>query len=151
MSKERSGPKAAVDVSSQPSDGDIEAIRRGRTAQIHRRSIKLTDVNATALEVTTVDGDVIFSGAFQQNGRYRFESHDGSLLLVLPETTNATFQVRRYDGPRTLDSTLPLEPSGEPRGRRATYTIGSGSAQVEIESFDGDVKIRKPGDVKKEN
>ena len=27
-----------------------------------------------------------------------------------------------------------------------TYTLGSGSAQVEIESFDGDVKIRKPGE-----
>ena len=71
---------------------------------------------ATALEVTTVDGDVVFSGAFQQNGRYRFESHDGSLLLVLPENTSATFQVRRYDGPRTLDSTIPLKPSGEPTG-----------------------------------
>ena len=74
----------------------------------------MTDVTATALEVTTVDGDVVFSGAFQANGRYRFETHDGDLLLVLPENTSATFQVRRYDGPRSLDSTLPLKPSGEP-------------------------------------
>ncbi len=139
-------------VQAKTSDGDIESIKSGGELLLESidGSITVTDATATALEVTTVDGDVVFSGAFQANGRYRFETHDGSLLLVLPENTGATFQVRRYDGPRNLDSTLPLKASGEPRGRRMTYTLGNGSAQVEIESFDGDVKIRKPGEVKKE-
>jgi DUF4097 and DUF4098 domain-containing protein YvlB len=127
-------------------DGDITVSKASGELLLESidGTIKLTDVTATALEASTVDGDILFSGTFQGSGRYRFESHDGDVTLMIPETTSATFTIRRYDSSRKLDSTLPLKPVGDTsRARRATYTLGGGAAQVEIESFDGDVVIKK--------
>jgi len=130
------------------SDGDI-AIGKA-TGEIIAESIDgdivLTDVQAQALEVSTVDGDISFSGTVQASGRYLFTTHDGDVVLVLPENTSATFGVRTYES-RKVDSTLPLKAAtAGVRGRRAVYTLGGGSAQVEVESFGGSLVIRKPGE-----
>ena len=130
----------------------IEATKAGGELALESidGDIRLTDIVATALEASSVDGDVTFSGSFASSGRYRFTTHAGDVLLVLPENTSATFVVRRSDAREKLDSTLPLKPAAEgQRGRRMTYTLGGGSAQVEVEAFDGDIRIRKPGDIKK--
>ena len=115
--------------------------------------IKVTDVTASALEVSTVDGTIVFAGALQASGRYRLETHDGDIWLLLPENTSATFTVRRFDESRPVDSTLNLKQVSEAqRGRRRVYSMGGGAAQVDIESFDGDIHIRKPGEmIKKDN
>ena len=66
--------------------------------------------------------------------------------MILPETTNATFTVRTYNG--DFSSNLPTKTVGDVRrGRRATYTLGSGGAEVELESFGGTVRLRRPGTV----
>jgi DUF4097 and DUF4098 domain-containing protein YvlB len=111
--------------------------------------IVLTDVQSQGIEVSSVDGNITFSGAVQASGRYLFSTHDGDVLLMLPESTNATFGIRTYQRQK-LDSTLPLKAATAAQGgRRAVYTLGSGSAQIEVESFDGTLMIRKPGEVVK--
>jgi hypothetical protein len=30
-------------------------------------------------------------------------------------------------------------------GRRVSYTLGTGSAEVEVETFSGDIRVRRPG------
>ena len=66
--------------------------------------------------------------------------------MILPENTNATFTVRTYNG--DFSSNLPTKRVGEVRrGRRATYTLGSGGAEVELESFGGTIRLRRPGTV----
>ena len=62
--------------------------------------------------------------------------------MTLPDTVNATFTVRSYRG--DFRSALPVK--GPPRedvrqGRRNAYTVGTGSAQVEMESFGGDISL----------
>jgi DUF4097 and DUF4098 domain-containing protein YvlB len=140
-------------IQANTTDGDIEVTKAGGELLLDSidGEIRIVDSSTTALEVMTVDGDVTFSGSLQANGRYRFESHDGDILLVLPENTSATFAFRSYDSSSKLDSTLPLKPVTEgQRGRRQTYTLGNGSAQVELETFDGSVRIRRPGEIKKD-
>jgi hypothetical protein len=54
------------------------------------------------------------------------------------------FGVRTYNG--SLATNLPLQEAGEGRrGQRATYTLGSGSADFEVESFGGSIQLRKRG------
>ena len=66
--------------------------------------------------------------------------------MVVPETANATFGVRTYNG--RLQQQPADEDVGElRRGRRATYTLGNGGAEVELESFSGSVRLRRPGTV----
>ena len=62
----------------------------------------------------------------------------------LPANTRATLGVRMH-GNVQLDSELPLTMTSDGRsGRRSLYTVGGGGAQVEVETFDGAVRIRRP-------
>jgi hypothetical protein len=54
------------------------------------------------------------------------------------------FGVRTYNG--SLATNLPLQEAGDARrGQRTTYTLGSGSADFELESFGGTIQLRKRG------
>jgi len=108
--------------------------------------ITLTRMEAVAVEVATVNGDVVYEGRFADRGHYSFTNHSGDIELVVPENSNVTFTVRAYSGEFT--TALPLkgpDASQVRRGRRVSYTLGSGSAQVDVESFGGDIKLRRPG------
>ena len=146
------GGRGRIEV--ETTEGDITVSKS--TGELLLRSIegdiRVTDVSASALEIGTVDGDIFFGSALQPSGRYRFETHDGEIWLALPENTSATFTIRRFDGSDRLDLTLPVKQVSETqRGRRLTYTLGGGSAQVEIESFEGGIHLRKPGELPKKD
>ena len=126
--------KAAGEIIADSVDGDIT----------------LTDVQASAVEISTVDGNVSYSGALLASGRYLFTTHDGDVTLAIPENTSATFSVRTF-GDGGVASTLPLKQgSTGRRGQRSTYTMGGGAAQVDIEAFDGEVRIRRIGEAGKD-
>lgn len=115
-------------------------------AETTNGDITLAGIESTSVEVATVNGDVSYEGTLTDRGNYRFTSHNGDLVMTLPETVNATFTVRSYQG--DFRTALPVK--GPPReevrqGRRNSYTLGSGSAQVEMETFGGDIRLRRPG------
>lgn len=116
------------------------------TADSTNGDITLSKVDARSLEVTTVNGDIRFEGTVGASGQFRFSTHNGDITMIVPETTNATFTVRTYNG--DFSSNLATKTVGEVRrGRRATYTLGTGGAEIELESFGGTVRLRRPGTV----
>ena len=107
--------------------------------------ITLTQIKSSNAVVTTVNGDVRFDGQPAASGRYRMTTHNGDIIIVMPETSNATFTIRTYQG----DFGSTLQVAGPPRaearlGRRQTYTLGTGSADFEIETFGGAIRLRAP-------
>jgi DUF4097 and DUF4098 domain-containing protein YvlB len=120
---------ASGDVSAETTNGDIT----------------LSKIDAKSVQVTTVNGDIRFEGGISSGGQYRFSTHNGDITMAIPETANATFTIRTYNGDFSAGG-LPVKPMGElRRGRRATYTLGDGSADVELESFGGSIRLRRPG------
>jgi DUF4097 and DUF4098 domain-containing protein YvlB len=116
------------------------------TAESTNGDITLTRVEARSLDVSTVNGDIRFEGSIVSGGPFRLSTHNGDITMIVPETTNATFTVRTYNG--DFHSNLPTKTLGEVRrGRRATYTLGNGGAEVELESFGGTIRLRRPGTV----
>jgi DUF4097 and DUF4098 domain-containing protein YvlB len=114
------------------------------TAETTNGDIMLTKVDARFLDVSSVNGDVLLEGTIARGAQLRFVTHNGDITLVLPEDTGATFTVRTYNG--DFQSNLQTKVVGEVRrGRRTTYTLGNGSADVDIESFGGTVRLRRPG------
>lgn len=108
--------------------------------------IVMTNVDAKSVEAGSVNGNIRFEGTFASTGQYRFATHNGNITMVLPESTNATFTVGTYNG--DFSSNLSTKAVGEVRrGRRATYVIGNGGAEVEVESFAGSVRLRRPGTI----
>jgi hypothetical protein len=116
-------------------------------AETTNGDITLTSVTSTNLDVATVNGNIVYDGTTSDNGRYRLATHNGNITMTVPETANITFSVRTYNGEFSAAS-LPLK--GPPRaevnrGRRVEYTLGNGSAEVELETFGGTIRLRRTG------
>ncbi len=119
------------------------------TVETTNGDITLAQMKAQNVEVSTVNGDLRFEGTLVDRGRYSFTTHNGDITVAVPETSNATFVVRSYQG----DFSTALKVSGPPRsevrqGRRTTYTLGSGSAEMELETFGGSIRLVAPGSLK---
>ncbi len=114
------------------------------TAESTNGDIALSKVEAKSLDISTVNGDIRYEGSVVAGGLYRISTHNGDITMIVPESTNATFTVRTYNG--DFSSNLATKAVGEVRrGRRATYTLGNGGAEVELESFGGTIRLRRPG------
>jgi DUF4097 and DUF4098 domain-containing protein YvlB len=121
---------AATDVS-----GDV-------TAETVNGDIRLLQVESSNTEANTVNGEIIYEGTIKDGGRYRFDTHNGDLRISVPEKANATVSVGTFNG--EFSACFPVQLT-EKRGRRFTFTMGSGSARLELESFDGNIEICSPG------
>ena len=99
---------------------------------------------ASSLEVSTVNGDVRFEGPIADSGTYRVQTHQGDIQVSLGAQANATVFVRTFRGDFSSDFpvTLPKDDGRESR-RRFNFTLGSGSARVELQSFQGDIHVAR--------
>ena len=112
--------------------------------------ITLSQITSENVDVSTINGNVAFDGSPAARGRYRFATHNGNITIGVPESSNVTFTVRTYQGRFTSSLNLTGPPRSEVRqGRRTTYTLGNGSAEMELESFGGAIRIGPPGTTKK--
>jgi DUF4097 and DUF4098 domain-containing protein YvlB len=119
------------------SSGDI-------TAESINGAITMTGMRANSVDVVTTNGDITYDGALVNGGHYQFTTHNGDLVLGIPENTSAIFTVRTYNGEFRTD--LALEGASREdfrRGKHVTMTLGKGSADVSLESFGGTIRIRK--------
>jgi hypothetical protein len=156
-------------VSLESVSGDVRAARVNGEARAHSVSgeVTVTDVSgdldvesvsgdvtlrgtrARVARVETVSGDVTYDGSVDPAGRYDFNSHSGTLRLVLPSNTNATLALQTFSG--EIDSAFPLtvRPAGEDRGRwqgrRMEFTLGSGGPRITAETFSGEIVIQRAG------
>jgi hypothetical protein len=120
---------AAGDITVESVDGDIT----------------LSGIDATNVEVNTVDGDIVYDGTIKNGGSYRFATHDGDITVVVPPGSNVSGSMSTFDGEFDPSFTVDTVRAGK---HRITFTIGrSGGARLEIETFDGDIQLRRPGEV----
>jgi len=111
-------------------------------------SIVLDGIKSADVEAVTVNGRVTYDGTIRDGGRYRFGSHNGTVIITIPERANATIAATTYMG--TFSSRFELPRAAEtdskrPRGK-ANFALGTGSARIEAESFQGDIVLTRPGD-----
>lgn len=114
--------------------------------------IFLNKVESGSVELTTVNGDIMFDGVPAANGRYQMSTHNGDIIVAIPESAGVTFNVRTYQG--DFSSALATKgpaPSQARGGRRLQYILGNGSAEMELESFGGEIQLRKPGTIRRDS
>lgn len=114
------------------------------SAETTNGDITLTRMSATSVDLSTINGNILYDGAPAVRGRYRFTTHNGNITAVVPDSANVSFIVRTYNGSFASAIALDGPPRSEvQRGRRTTYTLGNGSAEMEMESFGGAIRIRR--------
>jgi hypothetical protein len=95
--------------------------------------------NVTAI---TVNGDILYRGTIADNGHYRLSTHNGDVTLTVPEAASATVSVSTFSG--DFESDFPVTLSGASQGKRFSFTIGTGKAALELESFQGSIRLVRP-------
>jgi DUF4097 and DUF4098 domain-containing protein YvlB len=138
------GARGKINVSSVNEGIKITSSGGDVVAETTNGSISMTNMSAQSVDAGTVNGDIVYDGAAADGGQYSFVTHNGNITIGLPENASVTFTVRTYNG--GFRSSLPTKGTGDPgRGRRVTYVLGSGSAQMELESFGGMIRLRPGG------
>jgi DUF4097 and DUF4098 domain-containing protein YvlB len=130
-------------------EGDVTLTDGGGDVMIETvdGDIYLVRVDATNLEVNTVDGDIVYEGAVKSGGTYRLGTHDGDITVVVPPNANLSGWFSSFDGEFDASFAVDTVRTGRHRWR---FTIGRGGAAgatLELETFDGDIRLRRPGEV----
>ena len=105
--------------------------------------ITLDLVDATTVDASTVNGDISYNGPVRNGGRYSFSTHNGDVTLTVADGTNASVAVSTFNG--EFESEFPVPLSGMRKGKGFNFTLGNGSAQVTLESFQGTIQLIRPG------
>ena len=122
-------------------DGEIyvEGSTGDIVAETTDGDIRLADVRAANAQAMSVDGDVWFAGPLEAEGQYTMLTHDGDVTVMIPENSSVRVTVATFDG--DFESEFAITLPDRIRGRRINFTLGQGSAQMELEAFDGDIEL----------
>lgn len=99
----------------------------------------LDGVDGASVRAETLDGDVTFRGPIRRGGRYAFSVHDGDAILAFPPGSAFDARVSTFDG--EFQSEFPVTLQNYRGGRAFEFTVGGGGAMVEIEVFDGEIRL----------
>ncbi|TMQ72379.1 MAG: hypothetical protein E6K80_02950 [Candidatus Eisenbacteria bacterium] len=131
-----------VEVSSTNQGVKLRRIDGDVLAESMNGMILLDKVEAKSLEASTVNGSIVFVGPMLSGGVYSLSTHNGTVLVGLSERPDVTVSVATFSG--DFSSSIPLSlDRGERHGKRFNFTLGSGSAKLDLESFQGGVHLAR--------
>lgn len=136
-----SDARGAVRASSQADDVTLRRVAGSVEAHSGDGDIVLDQIESAAIRAEAQDGDIVFSGAIANGGEYHFYLHDGDVLLQLPTDVSARVHVSTFDGEFTSD--FPVRVESFSAGRQFDFVLGEGSALIEIEVFDGEIRLAR--------
>lgn len=105
--------------------------------------VRLVDVRASSVRAETLAGDLYFQGPLAAGGTYRFSVHAGDAEVVIPGDTGARVRVSTFDGELHSDFPVTLRRYGG--GGMFDFTLGNGGAVLEVQVFDGQIRLRSGG------
>jgi len=118
------------DLSAETTNGDVE----------------LRGIDADNVSATTINGDITYDGTIKDAGHYSFSTNNGDVNVSVPQGANVAVTASTFNG--DFDPCFPITLTGSHK-HRFTFTMGTGSAKLEMESFGGDLKLCRPGEVGK--
>ena len=115
------------------------------SAETTNGDVFIDNAQTSNLEVFTVNGEVTFNGTIRDSGVYKLGTHNGDIRVGLGGASNATVFVRTFQGDFAADFPVQLPEGQNARSgsKRFNFTMGSGSARVELQSFGGDIVLAR--------
>ena len=142
------GARGRIELNSVDGSISVKDCSGDITAETVDGEITMSGIESANVDASTVDGSIVYDGSIRDNGRYHLESHDGDVTMSVPEHANVTISVQTFSG--DFDACFPLQIRDKTK-HRFTFTLGTGSARLELESFDGNIKLCRPGQIHGKN
>lgn len=137
------GGGGTIDLGSVQGSITLSEARGDIHAESVNGRIQLSGIDSGRVTAETVNGSVSYEGSIQNDGWYRFSTHNGTIDLTIPAGAGATFTASTFNG--TLETGFPVTLREAKEGKEFSFTLGSGGARIELESFNGTMRIRRPG------
>lgn len=90
----------------------------------------------------SVSGDMHFRGAPRRSARVELESMSGDVTIEVPANGSASLRAKTFSGDLDSDFGTITEPDHGP-GRSLETEVGDASGRIHLETFSGDIEIRK--------
>lgn len=134
----------AAQANLQTVSGDILAPTLGDGARLQTISghIQASGGPWKHLTVSTVSGDVQLGGSLAPDGNIGIDSMSGDVQLQLPGDTTGKLHASSFSGDLRTDFGTPQKPEHGP-GSRLDAVLGSANGVINVETFSGDLRIRK--------
>ncbi len=114
--------------------GDIEATTVNGPVTLER-------CDTRSLEASSVNGAIVFQGPIHPDGWYSMETHNGTIDLTIPQNASATIRAFTYNG--DFEADFPVTVTAAEPGKTTTIRLGSGDAQIELETFNGSILLKR--------
>ncbi|HEY8683427.1 MAG TPA: DUF4097 family beta strand repeat-containing protein, partial [Rhodanobacter sp.] len=96
------------------------------------------------LTLSTVSGDVQLAGRLAADGSLSIDSMSGDVQLQLPANTSGTLHASSFSGDLRSDFGTSKKSEHGP-GSSLDAHLGDGHGRINVETFSGDLRIRKQG------
>lgn len=137
------GARGRISVNSVNEDIEVAGSSGDVAAQTVNGDIALQLGDAASVDANTVNGDITYSGPIRSSGRYALSTHNGDITLTVGDGTSASVAVSTFSG--EFESEFPVSLKETRKGKGFNFALGSGSAQVTLESFQGTIRLVRPG------
>lgn len=137
-----------IEVNSVNEDVSLSNVSGELRVETNNGEVTLLGIQSSSVEAATINGDVTYDGNIADAGSYSFSSHNGDITVTVGERANVTITAATANG--EIDASFPLPVTSTDRKRRWTFKLGTGSARLEAESFQGDIRLRRPGEVQRD-
>jgi hypothetical protein len=131
------------DVKASTVNGRLEVSNVGGEvdASTVNGSVRVTTRNGP-VDASTVNGDIdVRMSALTRDGDMNFHTVNGSVTVEMPESLDARVSIGTMHG--SISSDYPVQLSGKFGPRHAEGTIGRGGREIEVETVNGSVELRK--------
>ncbi|MEP6897353.1 MAG: DUF4097 family beta strand repeat-containing protein [Rhodanobacter sp.] len=142
-----------IELAGHAERADLQSVSGDILAPVLGSDVKLQTVSGRIqasggpwqkLTLSTVSGDVQLSGNMASNGSLGIDSMSGDVQLQLPANVSGAIHATSFSGDLRSDFGTPQKSEHGP-GSSLDIRSGNGSSQINVETFSGDLRIRKQG------
>lgn len=139
---EFSGNTARIAAETVSGDMDLTGISGEIEATTVSGDMQLQAGLVDSMKLETVSGDVTAVAEISGNGKLSAESMSGDVAIMLPASQSGTFRAQSFSGRINTDFGT-VENAAHGPGSHLKYVTGSGGAELRVDSFSGNIKLKK--------
>ncbi|HEU4800808.1 MAG TPA: DUF4097 family beta strand repeat-containing protein [Gemmatimonadales bacterium] len=130
-----------ISASSVNDDVLITSARGRVAAEAVNGDVMVLDSRSDAVSLSSVNGDLVFSGPLSARGQYDMSTHNGDIVLGVQSGASASVTVSTFQGDFESDHQIQVTSRND---RRFSFSLGGGSATVKLDSFQGTIHLTTP-------